>query len=71
MLIARHHDRLTRNPDDFARLIQICGKAEIKISTYTGGELDLPLRAVGSTALWGTGRWGGPSGLDGFRLRSP
>ena len=41
MLIARHHDRLTRNPDDFARLMQVCGKAKIKISLYTGGELDL------------------------------
>jgi site-specific DNA recombinase len=25
VLITRHHDRLTRNPDDFARLMQICG----------------------------------------------
>jgi DNA invertase Pin-like site-specific DNA recombinase len=41
VLIARHHDRLTRNPDDFARLMQICSKAKIKISLYTGGELDL------------------------------
>jgi len=41
VLIARHHDRLTRNPDDFARLMHVCGKAKIKISLYTGGELDL------------------------------
>ena len=41
VLIARHHDRLTRNPEDFARLMQVCGKAKIKISLYTGGELDL------------------------------
>ena len=37
VLIARHHDRLTRNPDDFARLMHVCGKAKIKISLYTGG----------------------------------
>jgi DNA invertase Pin-like site-specific DNA recombinase len=24
VLITRHHDRLTRNPDDFARLMQVC-----------------------------------------------
>jgi site-specific DNA recombinase len=37
VLITRHHDRLTRNPDDFARLMHVCGKAKIKISLYTGG----------------------------------
>jgi hypothetical protein len=31
-LIARHHDRLTRNAEDFVRLIKICGKSKIKIS---------------------------------------
>jgi site-specific DNA recombinase len=46
VLIARHHDRLTRNPDDFARLMAVCGKAKIKISLYTGGE------AAGSMASW-------------------
>jgi DNA invertase Pin-like site-specific DNA recombinase len=47
VLIARHHDRLTRNPDDFARLMQICGTAKIKISLYTGGELDLSTASGG------------------------
>jgi DNA invertase Pin-like site-specific DNA recombinase len=34
VLIARHHDRLTRNAEDFDRLMKICGKSKIKISTY-------------------------------------
>jgi site-specific DNA recombinase len=32
VLITRHHDRLTRNSDDFARLMDVCGKTKIKIS---------------------------------------
>ena len=56
MLIARHHDRLTRNPDDFARLMQVCGKAKIKISLYTGGELDLSTASGGFYGFMETGR---------------
>jgi site-specific DNA recombinase len=56
VLIARHHDRLTRNPDDFARLMQICGKAKIKISLYTGGELDLSTASGGFYGFMETGR---------------
>ena len=41
VLLTRHHDRPTRNPDDFAQLMHVCGKAKIKISLYTGGDLDL------------------------------
>jgi DNA invertase Pin-like site-specific DNA recombinase len=52
VLSARHHDRLTRNPDDFARLMQICGKAKIKISLYTAASSTSPQRAAGSTASW-------------------
>jgi site-specific DNA recombinase len=52
VLITRHHDRLTRNPEDFARLMQVCGKAKIKISLHTGGELDLSTASGGSTASW-------------------
>ena len=33
VLIARHHDRLTRNPDDFGRLMKICERSKIKISS--------------------------------------
>jgi hypothetical protein len=47
VLITRHHDSLTRNPDDFARLMHVCGKAKIKISLYTGGELDLSTASGG------------------------
>lgn len=53
VLITRHHDRLTRNPDDFARLMQVCGKAKIKINLYTGGELDRGRSATRSSAtIW-------------------
>ena len=43
VLIARHHDRLTRNPEDFARLMQVCGKAKIKISLDTGGGIGMKI----------------------------
>jgi len=56
VLIARHHDRLTRNPEDFARLMQVCGKAKIKISLYTGGELDLSTASGGFYGFMETGR---------------
>jgi DNA invertase Pin-like site-specific DNA recombinase len=56
VLSARHHDRLTRNPDDFARLMQICGKAKIKISLYTGGELDLSTASGGFYGFMEIGR---------------
>ena len=56
VLIARHHDRLTRNPDDFERLMKICGKAKIKISLYTGGELDLSTASGGFYGFMETGR---------------
>jgi DNA invertase Pin-like site-specific DNA recombinase len=56
VLIARHHDRLTRNPDGFARLMQVCGKAKIKISLYTGGELDLSTASGGFYGFMETGR---------------
>jgi DNA invertase Pin-like site-specific DNA recombinase len=48
VLIARHHDRLTRNPDDFARLMQVCGKAKIKISFHgrRAGSLDCERRVL-------------------------
>ena len=47
VLITRHHDRLTRNSDDFARLMHVCGKAKIKISLHTAGELDLSTASGG------------------------
>jgi site-specific DNA recombinase len=56
VLIARHHDRLTRNAEDFDRLMKICGKAKIKISLYTGGELDLSTASGGVYGFMETGR---------------
>jgi site-specific DNA recombinase len=55
VLIARHHDRLTRNAEDFHRLMKICGKSNIKISTYTGGELDLSTASGGFYGFMETG----------------
>jgi site-specific DNA recombinase len=54
VLIARH--RLTRNAEDFDRLMKICGKSKIKISTYTGGELDLSTASGGFYGFMETGR---------------
>jgi site-specific DNA recombinase len=56
VLIARHHDRLTRNAEDFDRLMKICGKSNIKISTYTGGELDLSTASGGFYGFMETAR---------------
>jgi site-specific DNA recombinase len=56
VLIARHHDRLTRNPDDFGRLMKICERSKIKISLYTGGELDLSTASGGFYGFMETGR---------------
>jgi site-specific DNA recombinase len=56
VLVARHHDRLTRNPDDFARLMRVCEKSKIKISLYTGGELDLSTASGGFYGFMETGR---------------
>jgi DNA invertase Pin-like site-specific DNA recombinase len=55
VLIARRHHRLTRNLDDFARLMQVCGKAKIKISLYMGGELDLSSASGGFYSFMETG----------------
>jgi DNA invertase Pin-like site-specific DNA recombinase len=67
VLIARHHDRLTRNAEDFDRLMKICGKSKIKISTYTAASSICPQRVEGSTASWrpagrGTNQRSGASG---------
>jgi DNA invertase Pin-like site-specific DNA recombinase len=55
-LIARHHDRLTRNPNDVARLMHVCGRTKIKISLSTGGELDLSIPSGGFYWFVETGR---------------
>jgi DNA invertase Pin-like site-specific DNA recombinase len=56
VLISRHHDRLTHNAEDFDRLMKICSKSNIKISTYTGGELDLSTASGGFYGFMETGR---------------
>jgi site-specific DNA recombinase len=56
VLISRHHDRLTRNAEDFDRLMKVCVKSKIKISTYTGGELDLSTASGGFYGFMETGR---------------
>ena len=56
VLIARHHDRLTRNAEDVDRLMKICRKSKIKISTYTSGELDLSTASGGFYGFMEVGR---------------
>jgi site-specific DNA recombinase len=46
VLIARHHDRLTRYSDHFARLLQLCARLN-QDQYYTGGELDLSTTSGG------------------------
>jgi DNA invertase Pin-like site-specific DNA recombinase len=69
VLLTRHHDRLTRNPDDFARLMQVCGKAKIKISLYTGGELDLSTASGGFYGFMETGRASYESAIRSQRVK--
>ena len=52
VLIARHHDRLTRNPDDFGRLMKICERSKIKISLTPAASWICPPPAAGFTASW-------------------
>jgi DNA invertase Pin-like site-specific DNA recombinase len=43
VLITRHHDRLTRNPNDFARLMQVCLAAKPLTSERAAYDwLDIP-----------------------------
>jgi DNA invertase Pin-like site-specific DNA recombinase len=69
VLIARHHDRLTRNAEDFHRLMKICGKSNIKISTYTGGELDLSTASGGFYGFMETGWWWYESAIRSQRVK--
>jgi site-specific DNA recombinase len=39
-IIARHHDRLTRNLKDYDRLIEVCAHRGVIVHYYTGGALD-------------------------------
>jgi site-specific DNA recombinase len=49
-IITRHQDRLTRNPETYGRLLEICVRHGILIHLYTGGALDLATHAGG---FWG------------------
>lgn len=68
VVIARHHDRLTRNRPDFDRLLDICGPRRIKISTYAGGELDLSTPQGGFHGLIDTAVSWYSSAISGQRL---
>jgi DNA invertase Pin-like site-specific DNA recombinase len=39
-IIARHHDRLTRNLKDYDRLIEVCARRGVMVHYYAGGALD-------------------------------
>ena len=46
-IITRHQDRLTRHPETYGRLLEICVRHGIFIHLYTGGVLDLATHAGG------------------------
>ncbi len=37
VVIARHHDRLTRNPASYSRLLEACVRHGVEVHTYAGG----------------------------------
>jgi DNA invertase Pin-like site-specific DNA recombinase len=61
--------RLTRNAEDFDRLMKICGKSNIKISTYTGGELDLTTASGGFYGFMETARSSYESAIRSQRVQ--
>jgi site-specific DNA recombinase len=50
-IITRHQDRLTRHPETYGRLLEICVRHGILIHLYTGGVLDLATHAGGSLGM--------------------
>jgi site-specific DNA recombinase len=71
VLIARYHDRLTGNSDDFGRLMKTCERSKIKISLYTRGELDLSTASGGFYGFIDTGRSWYESAIRSQELRTP
>jgi hypothetical protein len=66
VLIARHHDRLTRNAEDFDRLMKICGNPRSRSALIPAVSWICRQRAAGSTVSWrlvdlGTNRRSGAS----------
>jgi len=76
-IITRHQDRLTRNPETYGRLLEICVRHGILIHLYTGGALDLATHAGGFLGMMNTAgacgdeagrRTGGGSRLFGYEI---
>jgi Resolvase, N terminal domain len=58
-IITKHQDRLTRHPETYGRLLEICVRHSILIHLYTGGVLDLATHAGGFLGMMNTAvAWG-------------
>jgi hypothetical protein len=57
------------HPDDFARLMRICEKSKVKISLYTGGELDLSTASSGFYGFMETGTSWYESAIRSLRVK--
>ena len=53
-IITMHQDRLTRHPETYCRLLEICVRHGILIHLYTGGVLDLATHAGGFLGMMNT-----------------
>ena len=69
-IITRHQDRLTRHPETYGRLLEICVRHSILIHLYTGGVLDLATHAGGFLGMMNTAVAWGESKLRSDRVKA-
>ena len=69
-IITRHQDRLTRHPQTYGRLLEICVRHSILIHLYTGGVLDLATHAGGFMGMMNTAVAWGESKLRSDRVKA-
>jgi site-specific DNA recombinase len=69
-IITRHQDRLTRHPETYGRLLEICVRHGILIHLYTGGVLDLATHAGGFLGMMNTAVAWGESKLRSDRVKA-
>jgi site-specific DNA recombinase len=70
VIIARHQDRLTRHPETYGRLLEVCVRHGILIHLYTGGVLDLATHAGGFLGMMNTAVAWGESKLRSDRVKA-
>ena len=70
VIITRHQDRLTRHPETYGRLLEICVRHGILIHLYTGGVLDLATHAGGFLGMMNTAVAWGESKLRSDRVKA-